>query len=218
MRRKSSIITFVLALSAFLAAGSGVLLLVAPGGGGGGRVSARAATPAPTVLPAPVPTPPALAEYPLLANLPAIPKPGLPNRIVIASIALDAKVVDVGVVIEDGKPVWDTAAFAVGYHQGTALPGQRGNAVLSGHISSPVSRKGEVFKRLPETRIGDRVDVFVDDRRYTYEISALKVVPPTAIEVMEPTGDAVLTLITCYPDTQYTNRLVVVARLLSSPG
>lgn len=216
MRRHTNIITFVLALSAFLAVGGGALLLFAPGSTGG-QVSARSAAPAATAAPEAVPTPPALAEYPLLANAPAIPKPGLPNRIVIASIALDAKVVEVGVVIEDGKPVWDTAAFAVGYHQGTALPGQRGNAVFAGHISSPISRKGEVFKRLPETRIGDRVDVYVDDRRYTYEVTEIKVVAPTAIEVMEPTADAVLTLITCYPDSQYTNRLVVVSKLISGP-
>lgn len=68
------------------------------------------------------------------------PHPDQPNRLVIPSIALDAKVVDVGIVVEGGKPVWDTAAFAVGYHRGTAEPGTRGNTVMAGHISSPVSK------------------------------------------------------------------------------
>jgi sortase A len=135
--------------------------------------------------------------------------------VVIPSIALDAKVVEVGIVVEDGKPVWDTAAFAVGYYRGTALPGERGNTVLAGHISSPVSKKGDIFKRLPEVRIGDRVEVFVGERHVVYEIDAVKLVSPSAVEVMNPTPDATLTLITCYPDRVYNKRLVVVGKLVT---
>jgi sortase A len=215
VRQRGTVPAFLLSLSAFLAIG-GVILLLAPRTG----VSRTAVhTEAPGSTPSPVAEgggQPAtgVAEYPLIEHLGAIPRPELPIRLVIPAIALDARVVEVGIVIEDGKPVWETAAFAVGYHRGTALPGEKGNTVMAGHISSPVSRKGEVFRRLPEVRIGDRVEVYTAERQVTYEITEIRVVAPTAVEVMDPTPDATLTLITCYPDRLYTKRLVVVAKLV----
>lgn len=215
MPRKHTIATFLLALVSFLAAGAGLVLLVKPhvlnvSGGPAGR----GADPAQQRGPAITATPDA-GEYQLVDGLTSLPRPGEPNRLVIPSIDLDATVVEVGITVENGKPVWDTAAFAVGYHRGTALPGTRGNTVLAGHISSPVSKKGDVFRRLPEVRVGDRVDVYVNDQRFAYEVAQVKIVPPTAVEVMNPTPDPTLTLITCYPDHVYTSRLVVVARPLS---
>jgi sortase A len=163
---------------------------------------------------APTPAADGAGEFPLLLNAAAVPRPGLPSRIVIPSIALDAKVVEVGIVVEKGKPVWETAAFAVGFHRGSALPGTKGNVVMAGHISSPVSKRGDVFRRLPEVRIGDRVQVYVGERRVTYEIAEIRVVAPTAVQVMNQTPDATLTLITCYPDNDFSRRLVVVGKLL----
>lgn len=223
--RRRVIHTFVLSLAAFLTAGTGVLVLIAPGrslGLPGQEAATRrpddrgigpgAAVPVENVDRPDEPAQP--DEMALVPGLPSIPRPDQPSRLVIPGIALDARVVEVGIVIENGKPVWETAAFAVGFHRGTALPGTRGNAVVAGHISSPVSKKGEVFKRLPEIRIGDRVDTYVSERRVTYEVSEIKVVPPTAVQVIAPTPDATLTLITCYPDRTYANRLVVVAKLV----
>ncbi len=107
----------------------------------------------------------------MVAGAPAVPRPGQPSRLVIPSIGLDAPVVEVGITVENGKPVWETAAFAVGFYRGSALPGTRGNTVMAGHISSPVSKKGDIFRRLPEVRIGDRIDVFVGDRRVSYDVT-----------------------------------------------
>lgn len=216
MKQRGTVPAFLLSLSAFLAIGGGALLLFAPRTGAS-RLAVRVEVPGPTPSPVAedvVQPGTGVAEYPLIEHLSAIPRPELPTRIVIPAIALDARVVEVGIVIEDGKPVWDTAAFAVGYHRGTALPGEKGNTVMAGHISSPLSRKGEVFRRLPEVRIGDRVEVYTAERHITYEITEIRVVAPTAVEVMDPTPDATLTLITCYPDRVYTKRLVVVAKLV----
>jgi sortase A len=220
MRRTRAIATFFLALIAFLAIGGGAVLLFAP------EQSARTvragkapATASPAAQDAPPPAAtPADGEYALVPDTPAVPRPGLPNRLVIPSIALDTPVVEVGLVVENGNPAWDTAAFAAGHHRGSAVPGELGNAILAGHISSPVSKKGEVFRRLPEVRIGDRIDVFVDSRRVTYEVAEVRVVAPSAIQVMEPTSDATLTLITCYPDRLYTRRLIVIGKLMQPPA
>jgi len=186
------------------------------------RIVAMTAT-APARAAAARPSPTAPAEFPLLANgNPAIARPHHPDRIVIPSIGLDARVVDVGMTIENGKLVWETAAFAVGFYQGTALPGMVGNAVFAGHISSPVSHKGDVFRHLPEVRIGDEIDVFLapavpggQETEVRYAIAQIKLVKPTDVQVMDPTTDATVTLLTCYPDNVYTQRLVVVGKLLT---
>lgn len=220
MTNRRALATFLLALTAFLAGGGGAVLLLAPHRVPGAVGKALAAT-APadpeshateTATPAAEPKGP--GEFVLVENAPAIARPDQPGRIVIPSIALDARVVEVGIVVENGKPVWDTAAFAVGFHRGTALPGTRGNAVMAGHISSPVSHKGDIFRRLPEVRIGDRVEIYVGERKIAYEVSEVKIVAPTAVQVMNQTEDATLTLITCYPNGVYNKRLVVVGKLI----
>jgi len=140
------------------------------------------------------------------------PKPLLPaNRIVIGSIELDAKVVELGTHEERGQLVWDTAAHAVGWYRTTALPGQGGNIVMSGHISSPLRGEGSIFRRLPEVKIGDTVLLETPDGQYRYAVFSREIVPPTAVGVMSPTPSETLTLITCYPDLVYSHRLVVQA-------
>jgi len=211
VRRGQAVIAILLAAAAFGVVVAGVMLALRHGSSRSGR-EAHAADAAETPDPSAVQN--GSGEFPLLVDAPAIPRPDLPSRIVIPSIALDAKVVEVGIVVEKAKPVWDTAAFAVGFHRGTALPGTRGNAVMAGHISSPVSKRGDVFRRLPEVRINDRVQVYVGERRVTYEVTEVRVVAPTAVQVMSQTPDATLTLITCYPNNDFSKRLVVVGKLL----
>jgi sortase A len=212
---KRTLVTFLLALSAFVAVGAGVMLLVSPGSDAERSEQAeRPAEATAAVQGNDTVGAPADGEFALVSEAQAIARPDHPSRLVIPTIALDTKIVDVGIVVENGRPVWDTAAFAVGYHRGTALPGTRGNTVMAGHISSPVSKKGEVFKRLPEVRIGDRVEVYVGERRVVYAVSEIRTVLPTAVQVMNQTPDATLTLITCYPDYDYSRRLVVVGSLV----
>ena len=178
-------------------------------------------TPTPTQAPAPTPTP--TVEMPsdiLFANLgthmpseSALPSPPRlpPERILIPRVGIDAKIVPVDTKFDkDGNWVWETAAFAVGHHRGTANPGQRGNIVLSGHISSP--NEGAVFKRLPEVAVGDGVILRTAEQDYLYRVVSTVVVEPTNLEAVKPTPDETLTLITCVPDGVYTHRLVVTAK------
>lgn len=130
-----------------------------------------------------------------------------PERLIIPAIALDAKVVSLGTRIYGGNTVWETAAFAAGHHRGSANPGEPGNLVLSGHISSP--NEGAVFKRLPEIKVGDGVIVATAQQHFVYVARDVQVVKPNAIEVLNPTSSAVATLITCVPDGVYSHRLVI---------
>jgi sortase A len=133
-----------------------------------------------------------------------------PKRLVIPTIGVDSKVISIGTTTNRrGEPVWETAPFAVGHHRGTAGAGQRGNMVLSGHISSP--NEGAVFKRLPELKVGEGVIVATEERQHLYMVTAINVVTPDEVSIMDPTPDPVTTLITCVPDGVYSHRLVVSA-------
>lgn len=133
-----------------------------------------------------------------------------PERLLIPNIDLDAKVVPVGTKTDDkGKVLWETAAFAVGHHKGSGMPGESGNVVLSGHISSP--REGAIFHDLPHLEAGMGVIVVTSDRQYLYTIVETKVVTPDAVEVLDPTEQSIITMLTCVPDGIYSHRLVVRA-------
>jgi sortase A len=133
-----------------------------------------------------------------------------PERLVIPSISLDTRVVGIGVQSDRlGNLVWETAAFAVGHHQGSANPGQIGNVVLSGHISSP--NEGAVFRRLPQLKIDDGFAIITAQQSFLYRVRDVRVVTPSAVEVLDATDRAVATLITCVPDGVYSHRLVIRA-------
>lgn len=137
-------------------------------------------------------------------------------RIRIPRIEVDSKVTDLGAIVnEQGELVWDTPRNTVGHHEGTPFPGDVGNVVLSGHISSPVKNEGNVFSLLPNLEKDDIVYLETPKGTYTYRVIGKQVVLPTAIEVMNPTPYPAITLITCYPDYIYTHRLIVRAALES---
>jgi sortase A len=133
-----------------------------------------------------------------------------PVRVIIPGIDLDSKVLPLGTTRDrNGKLVWETVPFAVGHHEGTANPGEPGNVVLSGHISSP--HEGAIFKRLPQVKAGDAIVVMTAQQPYLYRVRDTEVVTPAAVDVLKPTPDATLTLLTCVPDGIYSHRLVVRA-------
>jgi sortase A len=143
---------------------------------------------------------------PVIAALPA-------RRVVIPTIGLDSKVIQLGTTLDrHGQIAWETAPFAVGQHKGLAGPGQNGNMVLSGHISSP--NEGAVFHHLPELQLGQGVIVSTEERQYLYRVFDVQTVTPDQVQVLDPTPDPTLTLITCVPDKIYSHRLVVTARLV----
>jgi sortase A len=195
---------------------------------GGAPSGDPAAQAAPEPMPTPTPvapnplaaapgaaTPEAAAQSAVLPPLP--PREGgfvtrtlPPVRLIIPNIDLDSKVLPLGTTRDRaGKLVWETVPFAVGHHQGTANPGEPGNVVLSGHISSP--NEGAIFKRLPQLKVGDAVIVATAQQHHLYRVTDTEVVTPAAVEVLQPTADATLTLLTCVPDGIYSHRLVVRA-------
>lgn len=168
------------------------------------------APPAPTVTPSPTATP-----------NPFPPAQSPPTRIVAPAIGLDSSVVAVGwhqeTVNGQSVSVWDVAEYAAGWHKNSALPGQQGNIVLSGHNNV----KGEVFRYLSDLEPGDRITLYADGRPYEYKVDESFIVkdlgePPEVrrqnARWIGPFDDQRLTLVSCWPYTGNAYRVIIIAR------
>jgi sortase A len=85
-----------------------------------------------------------------------------------------------------------TLAVAVGHIPGTARPGEYGNMAFAGHRDS-------FFRALRHIQVDDVIHVRALGRGYEYRVDSTEVVRAEETRVLDPTGDAVLTLVTCYP-------------------
>ncbi|WP_157734902.1 class E sortase [Pseudofrankia inefficax] len=113
-----------------------------------------------------------------------------------------------------------------GHYPGTAMPGEIGNFVVSGHRTT----YGKPFNELDELRPGDPVVVEVSDRYYVYRMTRAEVVAPTRLDVTYPVPEqagkvptaAVMTMTTCNPKYSAKTRLIVFAKLdktvMKAPG
>jgi LPXTG-site transpeptidase (sortase) family protein len=128
------------------------------------------------------------------------------TRLTIPSINLDAVVVE-GVNRKD-------LLMGPGHLPDTPEPGQTGNSVISAH-------RDTFFRHIHELKQGDYILVQRAGRQFRYKVTGKKVIQPSDLAVIQPTPDAQLTLLTCYP-TYYIGpapeRLVVFSKLVNVSG
>ena len=101
-----------------------------------------------------------------------------------------------------------------GHMPNTVLPGQPGNAVISGHRTT----YGEPFRQLDALDPGDRIEVETALGTHVYAVRETRVVRPTDVWVAEPREGAWLTLTTCHPEFSARERFVVFAELVFGPN
>jgi sortase A len=155
------------------------------------------------------------------AGATATPEAMVINRIVAESIELDAEVIEVGwqEIIQDGVTAnaWTVADYAAGWHQNSALPGQGGNIVLSGHHNI----NGEVFRYIVDLQPGDIVTLYDAEQTHEYVIVDKFIVKdkgePEAVRRanarwIEPFNEERLTLVTCWPYNNNTHRVIVIGK------
>jgi sortase A len=85
-----------------------------------------------------------------------------------------------------------TLGVAVGHLPGTAFPGEPGNVALAGH-------RDTVFRLLEQVQPDDLLRLVTPDGTFEYRVDRLEVVAPGRTEVVAPTDERTLTLVTCYP-------------------
>ncbi len=130
------------------------------------------AVPVPTKSPPPIPVPPPPVEGSLIGRMEI-------TRLALSTIVLEG----------DSNQVLRKAA---GHIPGTALPGRAGNVAIAGH-------RDTFFRALRSIHKGDDIALETAASTYHYRVDSTDIVPPKDIQVLKPSGQPSLTLVTCYP-------------------
>lgn len=104
-----------------------------------------------------------------------------------------------------------TLKRAVGLVPGTALPGLPGNVGIAAH-------RDTFFRNLRDVKVGDRIKMTTPTGTWEYEVDSTKIVWPKNVEVLDPTPEPAITLVTCYPFNYVGNaprRFIVRAKQVS---
>jgi len=168
-----------------------------------GATTSAAGGSAPTSTTSPTATTPS-------AELPPTPADGDP----VGEIRIDK--IGVDKVVVEGTTVPDLRK-GPGHYAGSPMPGQVGNSAIAGHRTT----YGAPFGDLDQLSRGDRISVRTLTGTWVYVlVDDPFAVKPTQTDVLDPTVDpttgqqvATLTLTTCEPKYQASERLVVKAQL-----
>ncbi len=223
------------------------------------QASLQPTGPAPSVVPTDAPTQVVeLAPAPIAVRTPAQsptnspsptatkapPTPALaptkPVRLAIPDLKIDVPVTDMGWKAIDGadglQSEWVIPENTVGRAINSALLGEPGNLVVSGHnniygrVFMPVSQAWpgtgveQVDEYTERSKILDGRKIVLegaDGRKFEYAITAFYRVKDSGVPLeqrlkngkfMDPTTDTRLTLTTCWPPWSNTHRLIVIAQ------
>ncbi|NRQ31579.1 class E sortase [Nonomuraea sp. NN258] len=100
-----------------------------------------------------------------------------------------------------------------GHYPGSAMPGQVGNFVLSGHRTTYAAP----FNEIDRLRRDDEIIIEAREARYTYRVTSQDIVTPDEVEILAPVPGkpdirpvrAFITLSTCHPEYSAAERLIV---------
>lgn len=101
--------------------------------------------------------------------------------------------------------------------KGNAHPGEPGNVFIVGHSSNLPWAAGnfkQVFALLPKVEIGDMITLTYHNTKFEYRVTEKKVIAPDDVSVLDNSGDARLTLMTCVPIGTNLKRQIVIAKPL----
>lgn len=151
-------------------------------------------------------------------------QPVIPTRIVIEKIRVDATIEPVGPsnkLVGKGAVEWAAPKNRnVGWHDYSGRLGEGTNIVLNGHNNI----YGAVFRKLYTLRAGDQIRVSAGDVERVYVVAEVRrvlergqsiAVRMKNAEPIQPMKDDRLTLVSCWPETGNSHRIIVIARPLS---
>jgi sortase A len=121
--------------------------------------------------------------------------------------------VGLDVVVFEGVDT-ESLSKGPGHMPGTSLPGQPGNAVISGHRTT----HGRPFHDFDLLVPGDLIEMETAIGTHVYEVRESFIVAPTDVWVADQRVGGWLTLTTCNPKYSARERLIVTAELVSGPN
>lgn len=144
--------------------------------------------------------------------------PDMPRMISIPSLKVEARILHMSLTstgaIQAPKGIWDT-----GWYDGSAKPGQKGNAFIDGHVSGPT--EPAVFRNLKNIAKGAEITIERGDgSTLVYKVQSIDIVKLDDLNMKtvlaSPTGmTESLTIMTCggnyLGDYTYDSRVVVRA-------
>ena len=138
----------------------------------------------------------------------------------IPSIDVDSEVATLAILDLGDSKQYETPSHVVGRIPETSNPGEIGNTWLFGHLESPISGEGNVFRRLPDIpeilKNGDPVYVTLlnmEGEEFMYQITSTMVVHKDDLSLYD-TEDSTITLVACVPRLIYDHRIVVSGKLV----
>ena len=120
---------------------------------------------------------------------------------------------DLEAVVFEGVTV-ETLRKGPGHMPWTPLPGQPGNAVISGHRTT----YGRPFFNFDQLEPGDRIEIETAIGIHVYVVRDSFVVKPTDVWVTEDREGSWLTMTTCNPKFSARERLIITAELVEGPN
>lgn len=135
----------------------------------------------------PIPQKTVASEEPIKMSFAPSQKESKPQRILIPERDIDLPITFSK--IKNGY--WELSETGASHGEGSANPGERGNAVIFAH-----ARQG-LFYNLRDVEKDDTIYVFTKDKWYRYKVSEIKAVYPNQIETVAPADNEILTLFTC---------------------
>lgn len=205
-------------------------------------IQALSPTAAPTAAPAAPATDRPAAPAPTQPVAPVSTNAAAPVRLVISDpgLKIDARVVEMGwqVVrtVSGPRSDWVIPKNEAGHHINSAQLGETGNVVISGHnniygrVFKPISlawnddtrTKVDDFTDQSEVLNGRTIQLFdAQGQAFNYIITAFYRLRDTGVSAqqrianarfIQPTAEAQLTLVTCWPPSSNTHRLIVIAK------
>lgn len=144
-------------------------------------------------------------EQPVKPLKQAAPLVAIDNMLIIEKIGVHA-------LIHEGEGE-KTLYKGIWHRPKTSSPDKGGNTVLAAHRVMYTSGPNTFF-HMDKLKEEDDITVLWNNKKYTYRVFHIEVVPPTAVEIEDNTKEPILTLFTCTPLYTSEKRLVVKAKLV----
>lgn len=148
------------------------------------------------------------------------PKPSIPDKLHIPKLGIDARVESVAMDKAGAMDVPKGAMNVAWYNLG-AKPGEKGSAVIAGHLDSKTGAP-EVFWDLDKLSKGDEIEIIdAKGKTYTFAVTDQKTFEFDKVplqDIFANTNGTFLNLITCEgtfdkSNKNYSKRLVVYSQL-----